>query len=119
MHPFPKQEELQFSVGRELETVCLGQWLISFGFDGASINVEGALEHVDQSSRVHRHNTDDDRPSPVYLHHLLGQSVQGFSVEPFCLTLTFSSGDLLRIFSDEGAYECGQIYREHDSPIVF
>lgn len=119
MHPFPKQEELQFIAGRELESVCIGQWLINFGFDRVSINVEGALEHVDQAGTVHRHNTADDRASPVYLHHLLGQSVQSFSVEPFCLTLTFSGGDLVRIFSDDGPYECGQIHREQDSPIIF
>jgi hypothetical protein len=41
--------------------------------------------------------------------------------EPFCLTLTFGSGALLRIYSDNGPYECGQIFRSdaQDNLIVF
>jgi hypothetical protein len=40
-------------------------------------------------------------------------------VEPFCLTVTFSEGDTLRVFSDEGPYECGQIYDEQGKLTVF
>ncbi len=43
----------------------------------------------------------------VPVHNLIGQHFRMLEVEPFCLSLTFSVGDLVRIFSDDGLYECG------------
>jgi hypothetical protein len=119
MHPFPPAPDLQFLVGQELEWIGLGQWQIQLNFDKGRIAVEGDLEHVDKAGSVRRHNTDEDRLSPLFLHHLFGQRVQHISVEPFCLTLTFDGGDIIRIFSDEGIYECGQIYDEAGKLTVF
>jgi len=119
MHPFPEASSLQFLVGKELEQVCLGQWQIQLNFDKGHISIEGDLEHVDKAGAVRRHNTDESRLSPIVLHHLFGQKVQMISVEPFCLTLAFNGGDIVRIFSDEGPYECGQIYNEEGKMTVF
>ena len=99
--------------------VCLGQWQIQFNFDKASISVEGDLEHVDKAGTVRRHNTDQDRLSPLVLHHLIGQKVRLIEVEPFRLTLAFDGGDIIRVFSDEGPFECGQIYDKDDQLTVF
>jgi hypothetical protein len=118
MHPFPPASELQFLVGKELEQISLGFWQFQFHFDKASLCVEGDLEHIDIDGVVRRHNTDADRLSPIYIHHLLGQKVRLISVEPFRLTLAFDRGDLLHIYSDEGQFECGQIY-ESDRLTVF
>jgi hypothetical protein len=119
MHPFPAPSSLQFLIGKELQQICLGYWQIQFNFDEGQISVEGDLEHVDKEGAVRRHNTDKDRLSPMILHHLLAQKVQTISVQPFCLTLAFSGGDTIRIFSDEGPYECGQIYDETGKFTVF
>jgi hypothetical protein len=119
MHPFPHAAEIQFLIGAELEQVCLGRWQVQFNFDKARICVEGDLEHVSKSGIVHRHNTDEDRLLPIYLHHLLGQKVHLIGVEPYCLLLTFDGGDIIRILSDEGPYECGQIYDEEGRIKVF
>tara|TARA_B100001057_G_C22513053_1_gene818712 strand:- start:203 stop:562 length:360 start_codon:yes stop_codon:yes gene_type:complete len=119
MHPFPHAKEIQFLVGAELEQVCLGRWQVHFIFDKARICVEGDLEHVGKSGTLHRHNTDENRLSPIYLHQLLGQKVQLIDVEPYCLSLAFDSGDIIRILSDEGPYECGQIYDEEGQVTVF
>jgi hypothetical protein len=119
MHPFPPTSELEFLIGKELQQVSLGYWSFSFSFDAGNICVEGDLEHIDSAGVLHRHNTDGDRLSPLYLHHLLGQSVQQITVEPLCLTLQFNRGDRLRIFSDEGQFECGQIYSDNGTLIVF
>jgi len=119
MHPFPPLSDLQFLIGRTLEQVCLGFWQFQFRFDTASIFVEGDLEHVDSEGGTHRHNTDADRLSPILVHHLLGQAVKAISVEPFCLTLAFERGGLLRIFSDLGQFECGQIYDDAGRMTVF
>jgi len=81
--------------------------------------IEGDLEHIDETGRVHRHNTDADRAAPLYIHNLIGQNVIAVSAEQHCLSLTFGRGDLLRIFSENGLFEDGQIYDEHGALIVF
>ena len=119
MRPFPLASKLQFLVGNELEQICLGFWQFQFTFKSGHITVEGDLEHVDEAGAVRRHNTDADRVSPLCIHHLLGQKVRSVSVEDFCLTLAFERGDLLRIFSEEGPFECGQIYDDTGLMTVF
>lgn len=109
MHPFPPASELQFLVGKQLEQICLGQWQFQLAFDVGSISVESDLEHVDSKGVVRLHNTDEDRLNSLFVHHLIGQKVTHCAVEPFCLTLTFER-DTVRIYSDDGPYECGQIY---------
>ena len=118
MHPFPPSPDLQFLVGKQLEQICLGQWQFHFSFDVGSISVEGDLEHVDRQGVVRRHNTDEDRTSALFVHLLIGQKVMACAVEPLCLTLTFEH-DVLRIYSDDGPYECGQIYDDSGRLIVF
>ena len=119
MHPFPPASRLQFLVGKEVLQVVLGFWRFQFDFDGSSMAVEGDFEHVDSTGTIRQHNNDADRLSPLCVHHLLGQAIQHVAVEPFCLTLTFTCGDKLRVFSDEGQFECGQICDEEGELIVF
>lgn len=119
MHPFPQANKLRFLKGTELNHICLGQWQIQFNFDPFQIAVEGELEHVDKAGIVRRHNTDDSRLSPIFLHNLIGQRIQELEVEPFRLTLTFDGGEKLRILSDEGPYECGQIHGKDENLVVF
>jgi hypothetical protein len=40
---------------------------------------------------------------------LVEQRIIAVDAEPFCLSLTFENGAQLRIFSDDGPYECGTI----------
>ncbi len=110
MHPFPAASDLQFLIGKELEQIGLGYWQIQFNFDGARIIADGDIEHVASDGAVRRHNTDAQRLAPIYLHHLLGQRVRALNVDAHCLTIMFVGGDMVRIFGDDGAYECGQIY---------
>lgn len=118
MHPFPPASELQFFVGKQLDDISLGHWQFYFRFDVGSINAASDIEHIDSTGVVRRHNTDEDRLGPLFVHHLIGQKVKDCVVEPFCLTLNFER-DTLRIYSDDGPYECGQIYDETDQLTVF
>lgn len=118
MHPFPDRSKLQFLVGHELEQICLGRWQTQFNFDKGAISVEWAFDHTDKAGTAGRHNTDEDRLAPLFLHHLLGQKVQSVEAEPFCLTIGFAGGDFIRIWSHNGPYECGQIYDQDDALIV-
>jgi|GEM_PF-1573468 hypothetical protein len=119
MHQFPGASELQFLIGLELNQIRLGQWNIQLYFESAQIFIEGDLEHVDKAGTVRRHNTDESRLSPLFLHHLFGQKIQMLEVEPFRLILAFDDGDILRIFSDEGPYESGQISDQNGLHTVF
>lgn len=110
MHKFPVASEIQFLVGCELQSITLMRWQVHFEFDRAKINVEVALEHIDPSGIKSSHGNDDDWPPSMNLQRLCQQKVKMVSVEPFCLTLAFNGGDIIRIPSEEGPYECGQIY---------
>ncbi len=123
MHPFPKADDLEFLVGLEVGQVCLDSWSTQLRFSGGGqITVEGDFEHVDAQGRSHIHQSGDEQNvGPVFLRDLIQQRVTELKVEPFSLTLSFSSGSTLLVRSDEGSYECGQIYPPDrpDSPIVF
>ena len=86
---------------------------------GGNVVVEGDLEHVDATGNVHRHNTDADRSAPLHVHSLIGQKVNAVAVERNCMSLTFKRGDQLRIVSENGPFEDGQIYDQTGTMIVF
>jgi hypothetical protein len=122
MHPFPEASpplRSSSSLSAMTSKICLGLRQIQFNFDKARIWVEGGLEHENKAGTVRRHNTDEDRLSPIFLHHLVGQKVRVIEVERFRLILVFDGGDTIRIFSDEGPYECGQTYYEDELVTVF
>ncbi|MBA3878705.1 MAG: hypothetical protein C0500_03200 [Sphingobium sp.] len=119
MRDFPPAADLQFLIGKELESITLCCWSFHLLFDAGRITVEGDLEHVDSAGAVHRHNTDADRLGPLYVHHLIGQKVESVSVEPRCLTLAFNRGDILRVFSEEGPFEDGNITDAEGRTIYF
>jgi hypothetical protein len=122
MHPFPASAELQFLVGEELGQVCLDPFSLQFHFDSRRhITVEGRIEHIDEAGVVHPHNCQVRNGAPICLHQLLQHKIASIDVQPFCLALIFDTGAILRIFTDEGPYECGQIYQAdmRDGLIVF
>lgn len=112
MRSFPPSSCLQFFVGKQLERISIALWQFFFSSAKAYICAAGPFEHIDAQGTVHRHNTDEDQRSALYVHHLIGQEIIALSADEFCLTLTFARGDLLRIFSENGPYEDGQIYDE-------
>ena len=95
-------------------------WSIQFRFaDRGRISLESKFEHQDAKGAVHLHDCQDRTPVAVYLRELLQQTISGVQAEPFCLTLRFDNGAILRIHSDAGPYECGQIHDAGDRIIVF
>src|SRR4051794_6108752 len=108
MHPFPPVADLLFLVGEEVGQIALDARSLQFRFvNGAQITVEGYIEHVDVAGETHRHDCRARTGAPIYLHQLLQHRITAVEAEPFCLSMTFENGALLRIFSDEGRYECG------------
>ena len=77
--------------------------------NGGQITVQGRIEHVDPAGEMRLHDCQARTGAPLYLHQLLQRRITTVEAEPFCLSMTFEDGALLRVFSDKGPYECGQI----------
>jgi hypothetical protein len=114
MHQFPPSADLQFLLGETLGQIALDPWSLQFRFtDGGQITVEGRIEHVDVGGSTHPHDCQKRTGEALYLHQLLQQSITAVDAEPICLSLTFANGAILRIFTELGGLECGQIiFRE-------
>lgn len=116
MHPFPPPDTLAYLVGKEIGQITLDPWGTQFRFsDGGHIGIEGRFEHLDATGYTRSHQDSDaqDRGA-VFFRELLQQTVAQVAVEPLLLTLTFTNGSALRIFSDNEPFECGQIFRSND-----
>jgi len=111
MHPFPPAADLQFLIGLEVGQVRLAPWSTHFDFaDGGSIAVEGPFEHLDVDGRLHLHQSGEEQDvAPVFLRQLLRQEITELESEPTRLSLKFSNGAQLRIWSEPSQYENGQI----------
>jgi hypothetical protein len=110
MHPFPPAADLQFLVGEEIGQIAIDPYSLQFRFvRGSQITVEGCIEHVDQSGQTHPYDCQARTWGAIHLHQLLQQRIATVEAGAFCLSLTFESGAILRVFSDDGPYERGQI----------
>jgi hypothetical protein len=110
MHQFPPTADLQFLLGETLGQIALEPWSLQFRFgDGGQISVEGRIEHVDAGGLTHSHDCRKRTGEALYLHLLLQHSITAVDAEPLCLSLTFANGAILRIFTELGGFECGQI----------
>jgi hypothetical protein len=111
MHQFPSSTDLQFLLGETLGQIALDPWSLQFRFaGGGQITVEGRIEHVDEGGSTHPHDCQSRTGEALYLHQLLQHPVTAVDAEPFCLSLTFSTGAILRIFTEVGGFECGQVH---------
>lgn len=119
MHPFPSAKEIDFLIGCQLQSVTLMRWQTHFEFDRAKLNVEWAFEHVDHAGSAWLYSHEGDGLEPLNLRRLCQQKVRLISVEPLTLTFAFSEGDVLKVFTEDSQYECGQIYDAGGNIIVF
>jgi hypothetical protein len=116
MHPFPPAADLQFLVGDQIAQIALDPYDIQFRLSsGCRITVEHRIEHVDERGVVHLHDCMSGSREALYLHQLLQHPVSSVDTEPLCLSLTFKNGAVLRVFSEIGSYECGQIFPSEGS----
>jgi len=110
MHPFPPSSELQFLIGKELAQVVLDPHSVQFRWlDGGQITAQHDFDHVDEDGRVHRYDCRAFAGPPLLLHRLIQKKILMLEAAPFCLTLMFEGGQILRLRSEEGPYECGLI----------
>jgi hypothetical protein len=110
MHPFPPSDGLKSLIGLTTTQIALDPFSLQFRFaDDGQITVEGRMEHVDAGGVTHSYDCQQRASCALYLHQLLEQSITAVETEPYCLSLTFNGGAILRIFTDLSRFECGQI----------
>jgi len=111
MHAFPSASELQFLIGKEIGQIALDPYSLQFRFvDGGQITVENRIEHIDETGQAHPNDCQARSGDAIYLQRLLQHQIVAVEAQAFCLSMRFDDGQVLRIFSDDGPYECGQIY---------
>lgn len=122
MYGLPPDIDLSFFVGRELNIVEVGLANVRFNFDGPvlavgvqsllSLTVQSRIEHTSRGSVSEWEGAENNPPSAASLLGLVGRSVVSVQGEPDgTLTLTFSNGDVVMVFDQEG-YEAYQICYE-------
>jgi hypothetical protein len=107
MYGVPANLDLSFLHGAELVQICLGQFQLQFHFHPiGSISVEGGWELLHAAGQRIDGSCDvSDRP-PYQLHRLLGLKVLSSEISaPDWFTLTFESGEMLRVFDDSEQFE--------------
>jgi hypothetical protein len=110
MHTFPPSSKLQFLIGKELAQISLDPNSVQFRWsESGQITAQFDFEHIDGERNAHRYDCTAFNGPPLLLHRLIGRKVQAVEVEELCLTLVFDDGQLLRLWSEEGPYECGLI----------
>ena len=120
MHPFRPATDLQFLVGDEIAQIALDPYGVQFRFSSScQISVEHLIEHVDERGAIHSYECRATSEKPLYLHQLLQHRVSSVDVEALCLSLIFANEAILRIFTEIGPYESGQIYLRDGDFIVF
>lgn len=121
-HALPPLDQLQFLVGRIVETITLGPYTISLALSApdVSITLEGRFEHIDAEGQAHVHSPGAKREvGPLFMRDLLEERVVEVSSTPFLLTIRFGNGAALVLGSDDGGYESGQIASDESGYIIF
>ena len=120
MYPFPPASELQSLLGEVLAQVSLDPFQVQFRFEsGRCLVAAFRIEHVEPNGTVRAYGCEAWAGPPLLLHRLLQHRVAAVAREDLCLTLTFDDGSALRVFSDLGAYECGQLWAPGGDWVVF
>ena len=120
MYPFPPASELQDLLGERLAQVSLDAFQVQFRFESGRLLVAALrVEHVEPDGTVRPYDCSASERSPLLLHRLLQRTVAAVAREDLCLALTLDDGSALRVFSDLGPYEAGQLWDPAGGFIVF
>lgn len=108
MHKIPRDIHLDFLVGKELSSITVCRYQISFNFDPKGyIGVESAFEIVDGTKKIYWEQEHPDVHIPI---QLFGTKVSRYTVEDErTLAITFENKMLIRIFDNSDQYESLQI----------
>jgi hypothetical protein len=107
MYGVPSELDLSRLKRAALVQLCIGQYQVDFNFSPeTSISVEGSWELRDAAGKLIDQIKRGTQADALHAQVLLGQTVDGFSVDaPRSFCLRFNSGHLLTIFDDSVQYE--------------
>jgi hypothetical protein len=110
LYGIPKDTDLSFLIGREVEQVCIGVFQVQFHFDqDVSIFVTGSFRYIDESGSAYEWLPKNHNLA-ARTANLLGLFVTDLTAEPSgTLTLAFSNAAKLIIFDDSKQYESYEI----------
>jgi hypothetical protein len=112
MYPFSSADDLSFLLVGDavLDTVTFARHIVHFGFEnGANISWEANLEYMDPDGRMEELKSPWAEQGPCRLQALLGKRVKALERDDWRLTLTFETGERLKLYSNSGPYEAGTI----------
>lgn len=123
MPAFPSRAELDFLIGKEIGQICLDPNSVQILFwNGGRIHIQYDFEHIAEDGRSYPYDCAAYSGPPLLLHHLIAKIITSLDVEPFRLTLDLNDGQKLILQSEEGPYECGQIWLAdelHEGYIIY
>ena len=111
MRAFPTPSELEFLVGKEIGQICLDPNSVQLLFwNGGRIHIDHDFEHIADDGRSYRYDCAAHSGPPLLLHHLIAKNIVSLDVARLSLSLNLNDGQKLILYSEEGPYECGQIW---------
>ncbi len=115
MCAFPASTDLNFLIGKEVGQVCLDPNSVQLVFwNGGRIHIDYEFEHIAEDGKSYPYDCTAYSGPPLLLHRLIAKSIASFDVTPLRLTLNLNDGQKLVLHSEEGPYECGQIWLGDD-----
>lgn len=118
MYRLPKDFDASFLIGRELESICFGQYQANLNFtDGVWIQIEGSFKFFADATLIEQ--VDQFPISHSALPQIIGQKVTAASVTAESdLELVLNGKNRLIIAEDNGPYESYRIFDGKKEMIV-
>jgi hypothetical protein len=112
VYGIPKNTDLSFLKGREVQQVCIGVFQVQFRLDqNVSIFVTGCFRYIDESGSAYEWLPKNHNLA-ARTANLLGLVITDLTAEPSgTLTLVFSNAAKLIIFDDSKQYESYEIHK--------
>jgi hypothetical protein len=118
MYGLPKDYDLSFLIGRELESICFAQYQINLHFTGSVwIQIEGKFKHFNGDKLIEE--LEEFPISQSALLQTLGQKITAVNfTTDGDLELILSEKNRIFIIGDNGAYESYRIFDGQKETIV-
>lgn len=118
MYRLPKDFDVSFLIGRELESICFGQYQANLNFtDGVWIQIEGSFKFFVDAQLMEQ--VDEFPISKSALPQIIGQKVTGINITADSdLELVLNGKNRLLIAEDNGPYESYRIFDGKKETIV-
>jgi hypothetical protein len=118
MYKLPKDFDVSFLIGRELESVCFAQYQVNLNFtDGVRVQIEGRFKLFGDADLLEQ--VDEFPISHSALPRIIGQKVTAANVTADSdLELVLNGENRLFVIENNGPYESFRIYDGQKETII-